>query len=211
MLAFALIPLGLYFGVLAVLENRRSPTVLSGRQDLVLLSGGLFGLLTCGPGRLLIPLPVLAHWGLGVWVFWIMFYFLAVYVATRFLNRRLVVYHCPIERLIPHLTELGERLDPGARLEGNVFHLPALGVQCALERGAYGGYVLLSATGPHQNRDGWSLFERELGGRCRGDRIAPGRMRVVWSALAFLTLLIAGCALAAHFSEIVNVYFDYWS
>lgn len=174
MIGLALFPLAGYLFFLAALHFRRRPTVLSGTQDFLLLSAALFGLVTLGPGRLLIPMDVLVFWKFTSWAFWTMFYFVCAYMAARFrTHRRMIVYHCPISVFVPKLFELGRGLDPEARLEGNVLTLRGLGLQCTIDSDYRGGHIELREIGVYQDQQRWEVFQRGVNSLCRNLYVPP--------------------------------------
>jgi hypothetical protein len=112
MFACALLPLVLYLAFLTRLHFRQTPTVLNGSLDFTLLAWGLFGLVSLGPGRLIIPLYVFTAWGIFTWIFWLGFYFVATLLLARPFRNRLVVYHCQRELVLPAFFTLTRQIDP---------------------------------------------------------------------------------------------------
>lgn len=209
MIAFALFPLGVYFLLLALMGLRRRPTVLLGSQDTSLLGFGLVGLVTLGPGKLLIPLDLLAFWGIATWLFWCAFYFIVVYFVSERQTGRIVVYRTSASALIPRLTERAAVLDPRSRFEGNVLHLPALDVQCSLTESA--GCVLFQSTRSYRNRDGWRRFKHELDLLCRHSEVPAGRgLVVLWTTFAAGLFIVATIALIIDAPRLIELFSDYW-
>ena len=211
MIGLALFPLAVYFFLLGAFHFRRTPTVLSGEQDFMLLAGGLFGLMTFGPGRLLIPLNILTFWHIFAWGFWTLFYFLLAYMVTQYRrHRKTVIYHCPIPVFVPKLFELGCRFDPAARLDGNVLFLPGLGVQCTINGDLYGGHIILLETGSFQDRLRWLQFQRGVRSLCR---TLPIPTFLPGNALFFTglgCLFFTGGLYFADFPRLLEVFADYW-
>ena len=211
MTATAFIPLAVYFFVLTWFFMRRRPTLLSDTQDFMLLACGLFGLVTLGPGRLLIPLNILTFWGLSIWVFWTMFYFAAAYLLTLLRSRRkIVVYHYPVALFLPRLFELGRQFDPQARLDGNVLTLPGLGVQCSITADALDGHLVLLATGLGQGRHRWFYFQRGLAALCRSTPVPVNRLAFFWAGLALVVLALAAWRLASDAPVLLESFLDHW-
>lgn len=186
------------------------PKILSGSKDFSFLAVGLFGLITLGPGRLLVPMGVLGFWGWGTWIFWTAFYFIIVYLIAERLRNRIVVYHASLSRMLPELRERGTRLDPQFRMNGNVLHLPGLGVQCSFLESVTGGCIVFQGTSPFQNHVGWQLFERELVDLCRNMEGKSKKGACLWGIAGIVLLSTAGAMLALHFSELVELCKDYW-
>ncbi len=215
MFGIALIPLACYFLFLAALHIRRRPTLLTGRQDFMLLACGLFGLVTLGPGRLLIPISVLTYWHLLSWFFWAMFYFSAAYLATVVCRRhRLVIYHSPANQLIDKLVERTQQADPAARHVGNVLILPELGIQCTIEKGASarvtGQTVILRDTEVQRNPLRWELFRSGVAVLCHDLPVTVGRGAWFWGLLGGVCLAGVVASLIFQTPELIQTFDDYW-
>jgi hypothetical protein len=208
MFFLSLLPLAGYFFWLAFLQIRRKPTVLNGVQDFMFLSSGLFGLLTLGPGRLLIPIGVLAFWGWFVWLFWAAFYFSIAYLIAQQLTQRIVIYHCPFAVFVPKLIEHIQELDQQFRFEGNVLFLPDFGIQCTITGDAQ--HLVLKSTGFNQDSLKWRLFEQNVAAVCFPLRNSSKTMAIVWG-IFFLILLAIACFSVRDIPVLVEVFFDYWS
>ncbi len=188
----------------------------------MLLTCGVFGLVTLGPGRLLIPLSVLTYWHLLSWAFWAMFYFSAAYLATLLWQRqRILIYHCSVETFLPKLIERTQQADPAARYDGNVLFLPELGVQCSIDATA-GDLLMLQATEAKRNPLRWELFHagvatlcRELGSPPLQD-IAVKRNRgawfrgVFWGLLGVVCLVVAAVSVVSEAPELLRSFQDHW-
>jgi hypothetical protein len=135
---------------------------MNGVRDFMFLSCGLFGLITLGPGRLLVPVHVFAFWGMAVWLFWTAFYFSVAYWVAGLLGQRIVVYHCSAKDFVSRLVELCRELDPQTRLDGNVLFLPDFGIQCSVNCNTLGGVFILTSTGFCRGEKKWLDFERIL-------------------------------------------------
>jgi hypothetical protein len=209
MFSLAFLPLAGYFFWLALLNVCRKPTVISGERDFMLLSCGLFGLLTLGPGRLLIPMNVLAFWGLAIWLFWTAFYFASVHLIARQVVGRVVIYHCPFDVFVPKLLELSKELDSQARLDGNVLFLPAFGIQCSLTGHALGEHLLLAKTGQEQDGLKWTIFVQYIAVRCRDFQVPSKISFILWSVFA-LTLSAVVISAVLEYPVLLETFFDHW-
>ena len=167
MLVLALLPLVAYLAFLGSLHLRKTPTVLNGAHDFALLAWGLFGLITLGPGRLIIPLYVFTAWGIYTWIFWFGFYLATVYFLSLPFKNRLIVYHCRRELVLPAFFTLCRQIDPKAEWSGNVLSLHGLGVQWSVITGRYGGYLLFIPTNPYQKNPHREMLQEQLTTLCR--------------------------------------------
>ena len=175
MLALGLLPLLCYFAFLTTVHLRRTPTVLNGYTDFMLLAWGLFGLITLGPGRLLIPLYVFTAWGMYTWIFWIGFYFVASHFLAMQFRNRLIVYHCRRELLLPALYTLVRENDPKAEWSGNVLSLHGFGVQWAVQFSRYpapwSGCLVFVPTDPFRSNSHLEMLQCHLTTLCRTKRV----------------------------------------
>ena len=210
MLAFALMPLVLYFAFLTRLHFRKTPTVLDGSLDFTLLACGLFGLVTLGPGRLIIPLYVFTAWGVFTWIFWVGFYFLVTVTLARLLKNRLVIYHCRRELVLPAFFTLAKKIDPKTEWNGNVLSLHGLGIQWCVHSDQFGGHLLLNPTNPTAKNPHQEMLQEQLTTLCRTLTMPKSRLRWFWSILTLgLLCLIAGLFIR-DFPAIAHQFNDYW-
>ena len=223
-MSFALIPLFIYFFVLAGLSLRERPTVLNGMQDWMLLCGGIAGLFAFGPGKLLIPMRLYSFWGISVWAFWFLFYFLLAYIIARhFLPKRIVIYGCQQKMLISILERQGKQLDPKSTLQGNVFYLPVSQLQCCITGNVSGGFTVLTATNPKQDEAVWTAFEyalkNELAHCFSSENLptetteyyeTPKRCFFFWFSCGITAALISFAILVYNAKELLDCFVDYW-
>jgi len=210
MLALALFPLILYFAFLTRLHFRKTPTVLNGSLDFSLLAWGLFGLVTFGPGRLIIPIYVFTAWGIFTWLFWGGFYFLVVVALARLLKNRFVIYHCRRELVLPAFFTLAQKIDPKTEWNGNVLSLHGLGVQWSITGDRFGGHLLFIPTNPSLNNPHQEMLQEQLTNLCRTLTIPNGRIRWFWGILTFGLLCLAVVLLIRDFPVILQQFSDYW-
>ncbi|MDR3181540.1 MAG: hypothetical protein LBT89_01240 [Planctomycetaceae bacterium] len=128
MFFLALIPLVTYFVFLIYLYRRTKPTVLRSSTAFALLAWGLFGLLSLGPGRLVIPVYLFVFSGYDAWLCWTLLYFAVAAVIAKRLDG-IVVYHCRRETLLPALYKAAQELDAKAEWRGNVLSMYSYGLQ----------------------------------------------------------------------------------
>jgi len=193
MFAVALLPLVCYFAFLTGLHYRKTPTVLNGSLDFTLLAWGLFGLISLGPGRLVIPLYVFAAWGVYTWLFWVGFYFLMTQALARQFKNRLVVYHCQREWVLPAFFILAQKIDPKTEWSGNVLSLHGLGVQWSVTSDRFGGHLLLLSTQPHGKNPHQEMLQEQLTNLCQTLEMPKRRIRWFWGILTFgLLCLVIG-------------------
>ena len=210
MFAIALLPLVLYCAFLTRLHFRQTPTVLNGSLDFSLLAWGLFGLVSLGPGRLIIPIYVFTAWGMLTWIFWLGFYFLVVrFLALQFKNR-FVVYHCQRELVLPAFFTLAQKIDPKTEWSGHVLSLHGLGVQWAVTHDRYGGHLLFVPTNPYLKNPHQEMLQEQLTNLCRTLVMPKRRIRWFWTILTFSLLCLAFGLLFRDFSVLVQQFGDHW-
>jgi len=183
MLALALLPLVCYFAFLTKLHLRKTPTLLNGYLDFTLLAWGLFGLITLGPGRLLIPLYVFIAWDSFTWVFWFGFYFAATHILALQFRKRFIVYHCQRELVLPPFFTLARQIDPKTEWSGNVLSLHGLGVQWTVTSGRFGGHLLFVPTNPYANNPHRGMLEEKFANLCKTLEMPKKMTRCGWGGL----------------------------
>ncbi|MDR0338136.1 MAG: hypothetical protein LBI18_13705 [Planctomycetaceae bacterium] len=209
----AVLPLAGYFFWLALLQNRRKPTILDGVQDFMLLSCGLFGLFSLGLGRLVIPIGVMSFWGWFVWFFWTAFYFSAAYLFARQLSQRIVIYHCPHRIFISGILEHVQKLDQRSRLEGNVLFLPDFDIQCTIigTNGDWGQYLVLNATSHDQDVLKWQLLKQSTIAACSSVHNPPNKKTILRGIGFFILLLLTIIGFVLYdVPVLIDVFYDYW-
>jgi len=210
MLSIALLPFVFYCAFLAYLHFRKTPTVLNGSTDFTLLAWGLFGLITFGPGRLLIPIYVFAAWGVFTWVFWIGFYFLMTIAVARLFRYRLVIYHCQRELVLPPLYTRVRQIDPKTEWAGNVLSLHGLGVQWFVTCDQFGGHILFQLTNPAVKKSHLEMLHEQLATLCKTLEMPKNSIRWVWGTLAFGLLCISVGLLVKEFPTLIQDFSDHW-
>jgi len=208
MLALALLPLVCYFAFLTSLYFRKTPTVFSGSLDFTLLAWGLFGLVTLGPGRLVIPLYVFTAWGIFTWFFWLGFYFVVVHAIASSFRNRLVVYHCRRELVLPAFFTLARQIDPKTEWSGYVLSLHGLGVQWSVASGR--GHLLFVPTGPMLKNPHQEMLQEQLTNLCHTLVMPASRLRWCWGTLTLSLFCLVVWLLVRDFSVLVLQFRDYW-
>src|SRR5919108_1397850 len=132
-LAIALVPVGAYALVLALVNARRRPFLTSGGSDFAALGIALSGLMFVGPLELFRPEAATREFGNYVWLFLLLFYWLWLLLTVLLARPRLVVYNISNEELHAVLAEAAGRLDLEGRWAGNHLTLPGLGVHLHLD------------------------------------------------------------------------------
>ena len=210
MLALALLPLAAYFAFLTSLHFRKTPTVLNGSLDFTLIAWGLCGLITLGPGRLLIPLYVFTAWGLYTWIFWFGFYFaLTYFLGTQFKNR-IVVYHGQRELVLPPFFTLVRLIDPKAEWSGHVLSLHSLGVQWSIICDKFGGYLLFVPTNPYWKNPHQEMLQQQLTALCQTLVMPKRKIRWGWLLLTIGLFCFAGGLLIRDFPVLVQQFYNLW-
>jgi hypothetical protein len=210
MLPLALLPLVCYFALLTGFHFRKTPTVLNGALDVQLLAWGLFGLLSLGPGRLVIPLYVFAAWGIYTWIFWFGFYFAFSFLLARPFRNRRVVYHCQRELVLPAFFTLARQIDPKTEWSGYVLSLHGLGVQWSVTYNRWGGYMVFVPTNPRLRSPHQEMLQGQLTNLCRTLVMPKRGIRWFWGILTFGLLGLVVGLFIGNFSEFVQQFRDYW-
>ena len=190
MLALALLPLVVYFAFLTWLHYRQTPTLLNGSLDFALLSWGLFGLITLGPGRLIIPLYVFAAWEGYTWIIWTAFYFVVTHFIASRLAHRFIVYNSRRELVLPAFFTLAKQIDPKADWSGNVLSLHGLRLQWSVINDRFGNYLLFVPTNPYHNNPHREKVQEQLKTLCRTLAIPKQKMRWFWSILTLILFIL---------------------
>ena len=210
MLVFALLPLVCYFAFLTRLYFRQTPTVLNGSLDFTLLAWGLFGLMTLGPGRLLIPLYVFATWEIYTWIFWFGFYFTVIHFLSLQFRNRFVIYHCQRELVLPAFFALAQQIDPKTEWSGNVLSLHGLGLQWSVIGNKWSGCIQFIPTNPYQKNPHREMLQGQLTDLCRTLVMSKTRVRWFWATLTFVLLCVVIVLLFRDFSILVQQFSDHW-
>jgi hypothetical protein len=176
----------------------------------MLLAWGLFGLITLGPGRLLIPLYVFAAWGIFTWIFWLGFYFAASFAFAQLLKNRIVVYHCQREWVLPAFFTLAKQIDPKAEWSGYVLSLHGLGVQWSVIHDRWGGFMLFVPTNPYVKNVHQEMLQAQLTNLCRTSVMPPSKIRWFWGALTLGLLCLVLGLFIRDFSVLVQQFGDHW-
>jgi hypothetical protein len=185
-LAIAAVPVASYALVLAAINARRRPLVVSGGSDLVALGIALSGFSFVGPIELFRPEAATADMGNYIWLVLIVFYCLLLALVSLLSRPRIVVYNVSQEELHPFLAETAARLDPDARWAGNHLSLPRLGVQLHLDSLDLMRNVSLAASGGDQNIDGWRKLTRALASSLTDVQVKPNPRAIGFLLVAFL-------------------------
>ena len=210
MLALALLPLVCYFAFLTALHFRKTPTVLNGSLDVQLLTWGLFGLITLGPGRLVIPLYVFAAWGIYTWIFWIGFYFAATLLLARPFRNSLVIYHGQRELVLPAFFTLAREIDPKTEWSGYVLSLHGLGVQWSVIHNRWEGCLVFVPTNPYLRSPHQDMLQEQLTNLCRTLAMPKQRIRWFWGMLTLSLFGLVVGLFIGNFSDFVQQFSEHW-
>lgn len=197
-LAIAVIPLAAYGLMIGWINARRRPFLTSGGCDLAALGVAVSGLVFVGPLELFRPEAATRSFGGFIWMFLLLFYWLALLLTVLLTRPRLVVYNTRIEELHPILAEVASRLDPAARWAGNQLAMPTLGVQLHFDSVDLMRNVSLVASGPRQNLDSWRRIARELSTVLVRVRVRPNPRAIGFLAVSVGLVVVAIWQLVAH-------------
>jgi hypothetical protein len=207
---FALFPLSVYFFCLFRLNRQRHPAVLDSSTDFQLLAVGLFGFMTLGPAKMLIPLQLMTFWGAFVWLFWTAFYFAAARTIGQRLPNSLIIYHCPRQVFVPELLNHLRTLDAEVRQSGNVLLLPGQRIQCLITGGRFGGYTLLQPAEPAAEPKAWNEFAAAVKTFCGTAESPKSNAGLLWGFLAAATAAGIAATLFLNGGQIVRDIADLW-
>ncbi|MDR2762374.1 MAG: hypothetical protein LBB88_07220 [Planctomycetaceae bacterium] len=241
MFSFALLPIGIYFAIFTFIFCKRRPTFLSGSSDIGILLLGIFGLVSFGPGKILIPLYVYRTWGAWSILFWMMIYYLAAYCICNSRSNCAIIYNCNFMQLVECITTLSKRLDMRFYIEDRTIHLPTLGLHCVIDGSfcekedkvqmkirqiiqkdpasnviVYSGsdhsnYVSLKLSGTRLNNPAWELFQRELSEACSNLKSERRTLSFLYGILAGAILFYSLSSIPTDFQTLQTIFSDYWS
>lgn len=207
-LAIAVIPLAAYGLVIGWINARRRPYLTSGGCDLAALGVAISGLVFVGPLELFRPEAATRSFGGFIWIFLLLFYWLALLLTVLLTRPRLVVYNTRIEELHPILAEVASRLDPAARWAGNQLAMPTLGIQLHFDSVDLMRNVSLVASGPRQNLDSWRRIARELSSALVKVRVRPNPRAIGFFAVSVSLTMVALWPLVVRSDAVVAALYD---
>jgi hypothetical protein len=190
-------PLAVYMALLAVINFRRRPVVLSGASDMAALGLGVIGLVIVGPMELFFPrLP--SELTVYVWIIVLLVYSLVLNLAALLSKPRIVVYNVSLDQLRPVLADVVNELDAEARWAGGSVALPKLNLEFHLDDHPALRNVSLVATPSPQSYVGWRTLEKALRTQLRAHvESAPNLCAV--ASLVVALCLSAGMAWLGYF------------
>jgi hypothetical protein len=155
-LVVALVPLAIYFLLLAVVNLTPRPLMLSGARDLAALAVGISGLVMMGPVQLFTPPQMLAQMGPYYWLLLVLLYGSVVSLWILFLRPRVVVYNMAPEQFRGIVSTIAVRLDPTARWAGNSLEMPQARLLLKLEPfAAFRNWRSIPTTSTSPPGSGW--------------------------------------------------------
>ncbi|MDO4585677.1 MAG: hypothetical protein Q4C95_00100 [Planctomycetia bacterium] len=155
-------PMALYLLVLAFINSRSCPTVVSGKRDLIFLGLGLIGFVFIGPIQMLVPINAIIVWKFWVWFLLLSLYFLLIVFLGTFRRPQIILYNISYDEARSLLSRLALELDFEARWAGASLNLPGLGIQFYLENCSFLKNVSLIAAGEQPDLRGWNRLEEAL-------------------------------------------------
>ena len=124
--------------------------------------------------ELFVPDSAALRFGPFVWVLMFGLYWLGVTFFVLVMRPRLVVYNLSPDAVRAVLKQLAPRLDGHARVAGDSFFLPQLGVQLHVESFSPMKSTTLVASGPRQNYAGWKPLSLRGGRAAAAERRCAG-------------------------------------
>ena len=154
--------MSVYLLVIAVINFRGQPLVISGYRDGMALGLALCGFAIAGPLELFLPESAAFRIGWLVWPLLIVLYLLLVLLAVLMARPRLVIYNLDGGELRPILSDVVRAMDPQSRWAGDSLAMPTRQVQLYIERNPNMRTVELVATSADQDPQSWGQLERQL-------------------------------------------------
>jgi hypothetical protein len=156
-------PVALYLLLVAAVNMRGCPTVVSGMRDMTVLALALTGLAAVGPMEIAFPESAALNFlGARVWAPLFALYGLCVVLVLLSMRPRMIVYNITSDQMRHLLAEAVDQLDGEARWAGDSLFLPQLGVQLHLDAARSMRNVSLVSSGPNQNHLGWLKLRLHL-------------------------------------------------
>lgn len=197
-LTIALLPIAMYGVLIGILNARRRPFVTTGGCDLATLGAALTGMVLIGPAELFRPEAASPEFGRFYWLFLLVAYWLAVWLAVLLLRPRLSVYNISRAELRPVLAEAAREVDAQARWAGDSLALPTLGVQLHLECFEAMRHVSLASSGSAQDLDGWRRLSAAVYDKLEDLPVRPNpRSAGIFLLAALLLTAVISTLLAA--------------
>ncbi len=159
-IGIALLPLGLYFGLLGISLCRSRPLVRNGAWDFAALAFGLIGFVMVGPVKLLFPVGALSVWGVFSFVMIVLLYGLVVILIGGALGLKTVVYNIREAEFSAAFSELQQKEE--IQSLGNMVVIPKMRIQFSVNVLSKNRIVLLKSTSWNQNLAGWIQWEAML-------------------------------------------------
>ncbi len=192
-LCIAIFPLAIYLLIVALINFRGRPKVVSGYRDGMVLGLGLSGLAVAGPLELFLPESAAFRIGWYVWPLLIVLYLLLVLLGVLLARPRLVIYNLDGEELRPVLSDVVRELDAQSRWAGDSLAMPSKGIQLYIERNPNMRTVELTGSSAEQDLQSWAQLERNLKQALARQEVVGGAARITHPSavpqLLFLTAL----------------------
>jgi len=159
--AIALIPLGIYFLLIATLLYRSRPTLLNAVQDTMLLGMGCVGLAVIGPLELFFPNAAYSVLGEWTWAFLLGLYFFIVLFAALNRSPSWTMYGLDCDSFQSLLNAALSSEEIPYQWLDYVLHVPSLGIVAMIEpANRLGNAVHLTPSGAKQDILGWHRLEK---------------------------------------------------
>ncbi|MDO5554041.1 MAG: hypothetical protein Q4G68_09775 [Planctomycetia bacterium] len=159
----SIIPLALYAGILAVLNLRKTPQVVSRTTDALWLALGLSGFVFIGPVQMIVPINALVDKHALAWVMILLLYFLNVILfGYLFARPRCTIYNVSEEQVHLLLERAAQELDYRCQWLGSSVSISGLNMQILLESSRSSRCVSVEVLTHHASRRDWERFCRVL-------------------------------------------------
>lgn len=206
--AIALIPLGCFFALWALLQWGRYPRLIDGWRETAALGVACAGLVLVGPLELFLPYAASVRFGGWVWALLAGLYFLAIVLVVNGQRRRVVVLNAPREPVIECIAAAAHALDPGTLRAGETWVLPGLGLELRIEVYRPLRSLTITAWGDEPPRAAWRAFARELRRELARCPVGPSPQSAMLFATALAMLSLSAWQLVEHPAQVAQSFRD---
>lgn len=181
-ICLSLIPLGVYFLLLGIIHASRRPLLLSGSEDIALLSAAVAGMVFAGPMNLFYPINAAIQYGTFIWLILAIFYILITLLIILYSRPRLIVYNIDKTALKEILERIANRLDDQSTWAGDSLYMPQEEIDLHLEFVSGLNNVTIVSNDNNPSRLRWLKLKRLLKSELKKTSVSRNR----WSIILFL-------------------------
>lgn len=206
-LLLAVVPIGLYFGSIAVIRITGRCLILTSTREWFAMAIAAAGLIAVGPAQLFFPGTAAAVFGPRVWLAIALLYGLVVLLITLVIRPSLAVYGRTAEEIYPVLLEAGRAMDPDATGQPASLsvNLPAIGVRLRCDGDPKNDAARIVSFTPAYGPSFWTGLAADIRQRVppidRNKRSAKGWVALIGSVAAIVGAVGYGWVSAEEVSE----------